>query len=43
MFPQKMPCQPSTWQLQDPDRDFPPNYLHESWKDYLYWDSELQP
>ncbi|MBJ7251193.1 MAG: HNH endonuclease, partial [Acetobacteraceae bacterium] len=21
---------------------FPPNYLHESWRDYLYWDSELE-
>jgi hypothetical protein len=24
-------------------RRFPPNYLHESWLDYLYWDTELQP
>ena len=22
---------------------FPPNYLHDSWMDYLYWDSELEP
>ena len=22
---------------------FPPNYLHESWRDYLYWDVELEP
>ena len=22
---------------------FPPNYLHESWLDYLYWDTELEP
>ena len=22
-------------------RLFPPNYLHESWMDYLYWDVEL--
>jgi 5-methylcytosine-specific restriction endonuclease McrA len=21
---------------------FPPNYLHESWRDYLYWDVELE-
>ena len=41
MFPQKMPCQPSTWQLQETGRAFPPNYLHESWGDFLYWDSEL--
>ena len=24
-------------------RLFPPNYLHESWMDYLYWDTELEP
>ena len=23
-------------------RLFPPNYLHESWMDFLYWDSELE-
>jgi hypothetical protein len=23
-------------------RKFPPNYLHESWTDYLYWDAELE-
>jgi hypothetical protein len=28
--------------LQENGRAFPPNYLHESWRDYLYWDSELQ-
>ena len=22
---------------------FPPNHLHESWLDYLYWDIELEP
>ena len=34
--------QPSTWELQENGRAFPPNYLHESWRDYLYWDSELE-
>ncbi|MDB5484379.1 MAG: endonuclease, partial [Tardiphaga sp.] len=24
-------------------RAFPPNYLHQSWLDYLYWDTELEP
>ena len=24
-------------------RLFPPNYLHESWQDYLYWDTEPDP
>lgn len=42
MFPRQPPHQPSTWQLQDNGRAFPPNYLHESWRDFLYWDSELQ-
>jgi hypothetical protein len=28
--------------LQDNGRAFPPNYLHESWRDYLYWDAELE-
>jgi hypothetical protein len=23
-------------------RTFPPNHLHESWMDYLYWDVELE-
>ena len=33
---------PNIWQLQENGRGFPPNYLHESWRDYLYWDTELQ-
>ena len=40
--PRLMPRQPTTWELQDKGRAFPPNYLHESWRDYLYWDSELE-
>ncbi|MEM9716524.1 MAG: HNH endonuclease, partial [Pseudomonadota bacterium] len=27
--------------LMNAGRKFPPNYLHESWMDYLYWDAEL--
>jgi len=23
-------------------RKFPPNHLHESWMDFLYWDAELE-
>ena len=42
MFPRKAPRQPTTWELQENGRAFPPNYLHESWRDYLYWDSELE-
>ncbi|RAU23846.1 HNH endonuclease [Paramagnetospirillum kuznetsovii] len=37
------PEQPSTFQLQENGRAFPPNYLHQSWRDFLYWDSELEP
>jgi hypothetical protein len=29
--------------LQENGRAFPPNYLHESWRDFLYWDAELDP
>ena len=36
------PAQPTAWQLQENGRLFPPNYLHESWRDFLYWDSELE-
>ena len=42
MHPRMEPRQPTTWELQDNGRGFPPNYLHESWRDYLYWDSELE-
>ncbi|MBO1359739.1 HNH endonuclease [Acetobacter sacchari] len=42
MFPRRRPSQPSTWELQDNGRAFPPNYLHQSWRDYLYWDVELE-
>jgi 5-methylcytosine-specific restriction endonuclease McrA len=42
MFPRMTPRQPTAWELQDNGRAFPPNYLHESWRDYLYWDSELE-
>ena len=36
------PAQPSAGQLMNAGRKFPPNYLHESWMDYLYWDAELE-
>ena len=38
----KIPTSPTSIQLQNNGRNFPPNYLHESWRDYLYWDTELQ-
>ena len=43
MYPRKKPAQPSTFQLQENGRGFPPNYLHHSWRDFLYWDTELDP
>ncbi len=36
------PKQPSTWLLQKNGRAFPPNFLHQSWRAYLYWDTELE-
>ncbi len=36
------PIQPTAYQLQENGRSFPPNFLHESWNDFLYWDSELE-
>ena len=42
MFPRLVPHQPSTWLLQENGRAFPPNHLHQSWRDFLYWDSELE-
>ena len=42
MRPRVESVQPSTWQLQENGRKFPPNHLHHSWRDYLYWDTELE-
>jgi 5-methylcytosine-specific restriction endonuclease McrA len=38
----KTPRQPTPPQLMNLGRKFPPNYLHESWMDFLYWDAELE-
>jgi len=38
----RRPNRPTSWQLLDHGRSFPPGYLHESWRDYLYWDIELE-
>ncbi len=43
MYPASKPFQPSINDLHSNGRAFPPNYLHESWMDYLYWDTELEP
>ncbi|RME16153.1 MAG: HNH endonuclease [Alphaproteobacteria bacterium] len=36
------PRRPTPEDLQRRGRAFPPGYLHESWVDFLYWDSELE-
>lgn len=41
MQPRNRPFAPTAPQLQQNGRSFPPNYLHDSWRDYLYWDVEL--
>jgi len=43
MHPRHPPMQPSTVLLQENGRAFPPNFLHHSWRDFLYWDTELDP
>ena len=42
MHPAVYPNVPTVHELQRNGRAFPPNYLHESWRDYLYWDTELE-
>lgn len=43
MQPLHRPCHPTVQDLHNKGRKFPPNHLHESWMDYLYWDVELEP
>jgi 5-methylcytosine-specific restriction endonuclease McrA len=42
MHPHIKPYQPTSHQLQENGRAFAPHYLHETWRDYLYWDTELE-
>jgi 5-methylcytosine-specific restriction endonuclease McrA len=37
----KVPRQPAAEELRNMGRKFPPNHLHKSWMDFLYWDAEL--
>lgn len=39
----RKPARPSSADLHASGRRFPPNHLHESWLDFLYWDIELMP
>lgn len=43
MWPAQRPYAPTVHDLHKNGRLFPPNYLHDSWLDYLYWDTELDP
>jgi 5-methylcytosine-specific restriction endonuclease McrA len=36
------PHRPDAEDMRNIGRRFPPNYLHESWLDFLYWDAELE-
>ncbi len=42
MIPLRYPKEPNSWELQENGRFFPPHHLHQSWRDFLYWDSELE-
>ena len=42
MYPRHLPGQPTTHLLRENGRAFPPNFLHHSWRDFLYWDTELE-
>jgi hypothetical protein len=37
----KPPRQPGAEELRNLGRKFPPNHLHHTWLDFLYWDAEL--
>lgn len=41
IYPRRRPREPNNFDLQQNGRGFPPNYLHHSWGDFLYWDTEL--
>ncbi len=38
----RSPRCPEAEELRNQGRRFPPNHLHETWIDFLYWDAELQ-
>ena len=42
MRPRRTPGEPTPRELLAAKRCFPPNFLHESWADFLYWDVELE-
>lgn len=38
----RAPERPTTEHMHALGRRFPPNHLHDSWIDFLYWDAELE-
>ncbi|TDL84140.1 HNH endonuclease [Palleronia sediminis] len=38
----KPPRRPGAEELKNMGRKFPPNHLHGTWLDFLYWDAELE-
>lgn len=38
----RIPREPTPAEMQRHGQRFPPNHLHDSWLDYLYWDAELE-
>lgn len=40
--PLRTPVEPTVHELRGASRMFPPNSLHETWQDYLYWNAELE-
>lgn len=38
----RLPGRPTNFELRENGRAFPPNFLHQSWRDFLYWDTELE-
>ena len=40
MRPIHVPQQPTAHQLQENGRNFPPTFLHDSWRDYLFYADE---
>ena len=42
MIPKTKPSRPTVEELHDNGKFFPPNFLHQSWLDYLYWDVKLE-
>jgi 5-methylcytosine-specific restriction endonuclease McrA len=40
--PLRAPVEPSQHDLLAAQRLFPPNFMHETWTDFLYWDVELE-